>query len=54
MSDPIRVVKKIEKVEGARETFRPSHAGNKTRPTPTITCNKINIRREMATFSHRI
>lgn len=51
--NPIRVPTRIDK-ESNREIFKPSHAGNLSRPTPTITCNKINIRREMASTSHRI
>lgn len=46
MPDPIRIVKKIEK-ENNREIFKPNNGGNLSRPTPTITCNPINIRREM-------
>lgn len=45
--DPIRVIKRIDKEPG-KEVFKPNNGGKTTRPTPTITCNPINIRREMS------
>jgi len=40
----VAVKKDLEKTKDA---FKPNHGGNLTRPTPTVSCHPINIRREM-------
>ncbi|CAD8194125.1 unnamed protein product [Paramecium octaurelia] len=47
-SDPMREIKRQFSSKKERESFKPADLGNKTRPNPTISCFKMNIRREMA------
>ncbi|CAD8114672.1 unnamed protein product [Paramecium primaurelia] len=46
--DPMREIKRQFSSKKERESFKPADLGNKTRPNPTISCFKMNIRREMA------
>lgn len=44
--DPMKIItKKVQ--EKDKEPFKPNHGGNLSRPTPTISCNAINIRKEI-------
>ncbi|CAK67940.1 unnamed protein product (macronuclear) [Paramecium tetraurelia] len=47
-ADPMREIKRHYSSKKERESFKPADLGNKTRPNPTISCFKMNIRREMA------
>lgn len=45
-ADPMKVITK-KTVEKTKEPFKPNNGGNLSRPTPTITCNALNIRKEI-------
>ena len=44
MQDPEKIKKRVDK-EKTKEAFRPNNLGTLSRPTPTISCYKTNIRR---------
>ncbi|KAL4501495.1 hypothetical protein ABPG72_021302 [Tetrahymena utriculariae] len=44
--DPLKPLKRVDKPKD-KDPFKPKHCGNLTRPTPTITCNAINIRKDI-------
>ncbi|CAD8103755.1 unnamed protein product [Paramecium primaurelia] len=47
-ADPIREIKRQYSLKKERDSFKPSDMGNKSRPNPTISCFKMNIKREIA------
>ena len=49
--DPPKELKRKPKPEVKKEAFKPNHGGNLTRPTPTISCNPMNIRKLMAWYN---
>lgn len=48
----MRVPKRIDHEK--KEIFKPNHGGKLTRPTTTVSCHPVNIRRELSAGFQRM